>query len=957
MTPFLQQVAKLFYQRYGTDIQQMAFVFPNRRSGLFFRKYLSQASGKPLFSPAIVTIEGLFFQLSGKQQADPLRMLFLLYEIYIRQSGSTESFDDFAHWGEILLKDFNDIDKYLADPRRLFTNITDLHEMEKKFDYLQPQQIEAIRSFWSSFKPDRTDPNQQRFLDIWTLLYPVYQELKETLAAEGVGYEGMIFREVVEKIKQDGRCDLPYTQVVFVGLNVLSAAEKELLLLFRKQGIADFYWDCGSEKLMDANNKASFFIREHLKTFPSKWPLPPEEPVEQEIELIGTPSHIGQAKQVHALLETMLGSQNEIQAEEALRTAIVLPDEQLLIPVLNSIPEAITRINVTLGFPLSGTPVSSLMELIPALHHHIRNVNGEDCFYYRETLSVLNHRYISTIYPDVATAIINEITTNNRIYVPAQALKQTPLLSLIFTPIEYAKDLPDYLIAILQELNKAISALQPEKDEDETVCMDEFEQEFIFHYFKTLNRIKELIRSANIRMSAETFFRLLKQITGAITIPFRGEPLSGLQVMGVLETRVLDFDRLIILSVNEGVFPAKSTANTFIPHNLRYGFGLPTYEHQDSIWAYHFYRLIARAKKIVFLYDTRTDGVQTGEVSRFVHQLKYHYEMPVKEKLAVYQVAHSQPLPLKIEKTDEVMKQINHYLKGGEKALSASLMNTYIDCPLKFYLSAIEGLKEEEEVTDDVENKLFGSILHKVIEQLYQPCCGAQVTADLLKLAAQETTLTNAIQTAFAELLFHTKEIRPLSGKTYLTGEMIRKYALQILSFDRKLTPFRYLQSEKKIQCLFTLSDGREVQLKGFIDRMDEVQGAVRIVDYKTGTKKDLKFQTMESLFDSMNEKRQSAIMQVFTYAWMIEGTVGALPVQPVVYYVRDLFSDGFDPAIYRGKEKEMIRDFYACRNEFEACLRTCLDELFDPNLPFQQTFSRKPCQYCPFANVCGRLP
>ncbi len=959
MTPFLQQIATLFYETYGTDVQQMAFVFPNRRAGLFFRKYLSQAAGRPIFSPAIRTISELFAQLSDKQPADRLQMLFLLYHIYIRHSGAKETFDDFVFWGEMLLNDFDDVDKYMADARQLFTNVTDLHEVEKDLSYLQPHQIEAIRAFWSSFRPGEEGASRRYFLGVWQMLYAVYRELRDTLAAQGKGYEGMISREVVERIEREGACRLPYSKVVFVGLSALSKTEHTLLRLLQQQEIADFYWDTGTgDKVMDSDNRASYFVREYVKQFPSSLKLPQEPSHTPDITLIGIPSRIGQAKQVHALLEEALGGRDEMNADEALRTAVVLPDEQLLIPVLHSVPEAIRHINVTLGYPLSGTPVASLMENVLALRKNTRVIDGKPCFYHREVLPVLNHRYIQATSPAEIVAIVRQITDNNRVYIPAADLQQTPLLTLIFDPAPTTADVSSYLIAVLQELNRMLSARRDERDSDENdepTGMDELEQEFVYHYFTTVNRMRDLIGASGIEMSVDTYARLLERLTETITIPFRGEPLSGLQVMGVLETRVLDFERLIVLSVNEGFFPARKAAASFIPYNLRRGFGLPTYEHQDSIWAYHFYRMIARAKHVTLLYDTRTDGLNTGEVSRYVHQLRYHYETPLREKLVVYNIASSRPPALQVAKTDEILRRLDDFLSGGARALSASTINTYLDCPLKFYFSSVEKLKEEEEVAESVDNRVFGNILHQVMEESYRPYCGAQVTADLLRLAADEKVLTEKIRRAFAEFFFHSAEPRPLSGQSYLTGEMIRKYVRKILERDRRLTPFRYVASEMEIHHPFTLTDGRTVNLKGFIDRLDEVRDTIRVVDYKTGTKKDMHFKTVESLFDRADEKRQPAIMQVFTYAWMYGDRSNGMPIQPSIYYVRHLFSDDFNPSVCRGKEKEQITDFAILRDEFEDNLRHCLDEVFDPSVPFGQTTHAKMCSYCPFADICGK--
>lgn len=971
MIPFLYQVASLFYSKYGAEVSRLAFVFPNRRTGLFFQKYLSEVSEKPLFSPTILTINDLFVQLSGKQTADRISMLFKLYDIYLDHSGSSETFDEFLYWGEMLLNDFDDIDKYMVDARMLFTNVTDLREIENDFSFLSPEQIAAIRTFWSSFYPKGDTPNQEQFLAVWQILYALYADLREALAAEGKGYEGMIFREVVELLEKNECCDLPYTKVVFVGLNALSVAEERFLSELQKRGIADFYWDYASPKVTDPDNKASYFVERNLRQFPSQLigngqlATDNEDGGKKKIEVIGIPSGIGQAKQVHSLLSELC-KEDEMSAEEALRTAVILPDEHLLIPVLNAIPEQIRRINVTMGYPLAGTPVASLMEYILALQKNIRYVDRRPVFYFRDVLPILNHRYVSTTSPEVVSDLVKDISENNKIYISYDDLNKTPLLSILFTPVTAVDAFSDYLIGVLQELNKAVEsgkwkvenidsdAEQLSTSDSQLSTINDIEQEFIFHYFATVNRMKEVMQEANVEMKIDTYFRLLKRVTDTITIPFHGEPLSGLQIMGVLETRALDFDRLIILSMNEGIFPLRKAANSFIPYNLRRGFGLPTYEHQDSVWAYHFYRLIYRTSHVSLLYDTRSNGLQTGEVSRFVHQLHYHYEEPIRNKLVVYNVSSSKTPALQVAKTKEVMNRLAAFRRGGERAISASAVNTYLDCPLKFYFSVVEGIREEEEVSETIESNIFGSILHKVMEELYQPFCGKMVTADLLKAIRKDTPmLMGAVARAFAEIFFKTDIVRPLTGQNFLIGEMIRKYVEKVLERDAKLTPFRYIESEKKIKNLFPLADKSEIQLKGFIDRIDEVRDAVRIIDYKSGSG-TTQFTSVEALFDKEDKDRAKAVMQVFMYAWMY----GAKAIQPGIYYMRTLFSPSFDSGIYRRTDRfktEQVLDFDNYRTDFENSLRNCLDEIFDTETPFRQTPNGKACLYCPFKDICGK--
>ena len=959
MKPFLYQVASLFYEKWEAEVSRLAFVFPNRRTGLFFQKYLSEVADTPLFSPTILTINDLFIQLSGKQSADRISMLFILYDIYIRQSGSTETFDEFLYWGEMLLNDFDDIDKYMANARMLFSNVTDLREIENDFDFLSDEQIAAIRSFWSSFYPRGDTPNQQQFLAVWQVLYDLYEEFRATLAAEGKGYEGMIFREVVESMERGESPDLPYEQIVFVGLNALSVSEERFLAQLQKREIADFYWDYVSDKVTDPDNKASYFVSRNLKSFPSSMKLPPEEKVKTEIEVIGIPSGIGQAKHVYTLLSDWC-KEAEMSSEEALRTAVILPDEHLLIPVLNAIPEQIRRINVTMGYPLAGTPVASLIEYILALQKNVRYIDRNPLFYFRDVLPVLNHRYILSTSPEIISSLVKEITENNKIYISHTELEKTPLLEILFTPVTGVEAFSDYLIKVLEELNKVMSALSDEEEEDAPQRTNDLEQEFIFHYFTTVNRMKEVMKDARIEMKIDTFFRLLKRVTDTITIPFHGEPLSGLQIMGVLETRALDFDRLIILSMNEGIFPQRKAANSFIPYNLRRGFGLPTYEHQDSVWAYHFYRLIERASHVSLLYDTRSNGLQTGEVSRFVHQLHYHYEVPMRDKLVVYNVSSSKTPPLAVPKREDIMRRLDAYRKGGSKAISASAINTYLDCPLKFYFSVVEGIREEEEVSETIESDVFGSILHKVMEELYKPFQGKMVTVDLLKEIRKDTALlTGAIARAFASEFFKTEVVRSLTGQNYLIGEMIRKYVEKILERDGKLTPFVYIESERKINGLISLSDHSEIRLKGFIDRVDEVLDAIRIIDYKSGSGTTT-FSSIESLFNKEEKDRAKAVMQVFMYCWMYAHFTEnkGKTIQPGIYYVRSLFSDPFDPSVYhrieRGKS-EKVEDFSGYAQAFEEGLRGCLDEIFNPEIPFTQTPTGKACSYCPFKGICGK--
>jgi hypothetical protein len=946
MTPFLQQVANVFYECYSSDIHRFAFIFPNKRSGLFFRKYLSELTQNTSSLPATITINELFQKLNPGFQTDRIKLLFILYAIYIRKSGSNETFDDFVYWGEMLLNDFNDIDKYLINARQLFTNVTDLDHIEQDFSFLKQAQIQAIRSFWSSFNPDSEYNNQQFFLHVWQILYDIYTEFRQTLSSRNIAYEGMIYREVIEKIET---IDLQYDKIIFVGLNALSTAEAELLKYFKKQGIADFYWDYSSDFMKDNDNKASFFMNENLRLFPSAFEIKDSENCNIHFEIVGIPSRIGQAKQLYHTINELINN-NLISSENALQTAVVLPDEQMLMPVLQSIPKKISRINVTLGYSISNSPIASLMNHIQSLQRNIRRTTDEIMFYHRDVLSILQHNYISAVCSRESAGLIRLITKKNQIFIPISTFKNNDLLKLIFSIPSNTISISEYLTAILQELQNDGENFHETK---ESVFL---KKEFIAHYQNIISHLQNTLAETETSFSTDTYFKLLKQMTELIKIPFSGEPLSGLQIMGVLETRALDFKNVIILNVNEGIFPAKNSYHSFVPYQLRRGFGLPTHEHQESIWAYHFYRLIHRAERVIMLYDTRTEGLQSGEVSRFVHQLHYHYKVPIKQKLSVYNISSSRIAPFAIEKDEDVMQLLALY--ESDKYLSASAINTYLDCPVKFYFSVLKGIEEEDIVSEMIENDTFGTILHRVMELSYKPLCGKLVTADLLNVISENKNMTEIIQKAFAEDFFHTDNSSPLVGQTYLYGKTIRKYANRILEYDRSLTPFQYIDSEKLIHAQIEIDDGKKVKIKGYIDRIDMKDETVRIVDYKSGKVSPLVFSSMESLFNLDAKDRKKAVMQVFLYAWAYSSEKTDLLIHPSVYYIRNLFTKGnFDPSIRQtvDKEKLIINNFFALRNEFEDSLRATVSEIFDAGKPFIQTPNTKNCQYCPFKNICGK--
>ena len=957
MTPFLSQVAQLFYSKYGSKLHEHTFVFPNRRAAMFFRKYLAEITSKPLFSPEVLTIQELFATLSTYRQADRIEMLVALYKHFKRISGSDESFDDFIFWGEMLLNDFDEVDKYLVDAEQLFVNVHDFRLLDDDLTHLDENQIEAMRRFWDNFMPVEGNNTKEKFHETWKILLDLYTSLRDELHNKNIAYEGMIFREVAEKALKDDFEFANDKSFIFVGFNLLSPSETTLFNYLKQKGFADFYWDYDSPLVHDDNNRASFKVKDNLRQFPSKHKLEiTEDNIKSKIELIGVPSGVGQAKHISNIITDLINKGEIENPNEAINTAIVLPDENLLVPVLYSIPKEIGKINVTMGYSLSHSSIAGLVEHISLLQQNQRKWNNEVAFYHRYVKAILNHPLIILSAKQKADELKEHILKYNRVVVPVSEITEDPLLKLIFTPITEWSEISSYLHIILSYLYNTLTEIKHSDDDlkENSINHSDLEREFIVQYYKTITSLGDRLNGVDV-MSVDTYFRLLRKLARGISVPFSGEPLSGLQIMGVLETRTLDFDNLIILSMNEGVFPIKKATNSFIPFTLRKGFALPTYEFQDSTYAYHFYRMISRAKNIYMLYDTRTEGMQTGEVSRYFYQLKYLYNslFDISEKVVTYDVSAPSITPVSVEKTPEVMKLLNQFRAGGDKSLSASHINNYIDCPLKFYFTALENLSEESDVQESVEADVFGTIFHRLMEVIYKRFYNIDVTPNALTaIINNDAYLNEVLETAFSKYYFKDEgNPRKLQGQYYLIGEILKSYVKQIFKVDIKSTPFRYIGSEYRFNTTYKVNEQLAVNFKGSIDRIDNIGDSVRIIDYKTGTG-ETKFKDIQHLFDSTKDKRPYQILQVFVYGLFYLMQNPDTKLSPAVYYLRSIFND-FDPKITM--DKVPVIDLNSCLPEFKDKFDEVVKEIFNPSVPFTQTQNNKNCQWCSFKDLCNK--
>ncbi len=959
MQYFLQQIARDITSRYGQNLEQTCIVFPNRRAGIFFKRYLARSLDQPIWSPAILPISDLMEQLSGLQKADQLSLLFDLHQIFQqqkhREETERETFDEFYHWGEMLLRDFDDVDKYLADARDVFRNLAELKSIDQQFSYLEEDQLEAIRQFWNALNVQAPSQQQQDFISIWEILYHVYLYFNQSLDEQGRAYEGKIYRAVVECIRA-GQLELPHARYIFVGFNALTPAEKALFHELRNRNMADFYWDYDQAYLK--NHEAGRFIGANLREFPGhELNIHDNLNHSKNIRFINTPYDIAQAK----ILPDLLNRQTSGGNESPDKTAVVLPDEKLLLPVLNSLPEDLSAVNVTMGYPVYSTPAFSLLVNLIQLQQNMRKASRGEAFYYQDVLAVLNHQYMGVLRDEQIENLSESIHRHNKIYIEVSELQVTDLLKKVFTvPGDFAS-LSDYLL----ESYRAFYTLLRDQvsEQDESLKM---ELESIYYVYLTVKRLKEVFENKQVQVGMQTYLRILQRVIQSQSIPFQGEPLSGLQVMGILETRALDFDHLIILSMNEGVFPSGESTPSFIPFNLRKGFGLPTHEQKDAMYAYYFYRLMQRARQVTLVYNSGTDGINTGEMSRFMHQLKLESPHPITEETVVSDLSIPSDRAITVPKTPAVMKLLEQYNTHGKarKTLSPSALKTYLACPLKFYFKHLAGLTEPHEITEEVDLPLFGSILHKALQLIYGPYKKQNQpvsSEEMDKMAKNHPMIEDKITEAFrAEYFSDIPSDQPLdlSGKNLLIRDIIHKYIVQLLKAEQSFNAFNAfapftpigLEAEYRADVPFQTKQGeKQITLEGTIDRVDDHPAGIRIIDYKTGRSVN-GFADVPALFTT---KGHHDALQALLYARLYEQNEKPdRPLIPGLYYIRDIYSDRFD---YRLKMNKKPVDYHQVADELDQQLQRTLAELFNPNQPFVQTEEEKNCHFCPYAAICRR--
>ncbi len=772
-----------------------------------------------------------------------------------------------------------------------------------------------------------------------------------SLLKSGVGYEGMIYRNVAESISLGKLPDLSFSNLVFIGFNALNPCEQKLFKALQSAGKAIFYWDYDEYYLGMENHEAGHFIRQNLSAFNDagkEFNLKNLADPEKKIQVHSIPSDAGQAQIVHSILEDARKT-----AELGEETAIVLADEELLIPVLNALPVGLSEINVTMGYPVSATPVFSLVEHLISLQRSLRD--GKDTqFYYADVLPLIQHQYISLRERQDSADIVREIHAKNLIYLSASSLARNELFKVIFRRIGEPEEIAGYLLTVLEIITGGGG--------DDEKPVPALELEFIYRIYTRIKRLKDILSRLELKFGLPIFLRLFHKFLQRTRIPFTGEPLAGIQVMGVLETRVLDFERVILLSMNEGSFPRTGTSNSFIPHNLRLGFQLPTIEYQDAVYAYYFYRLIHRPKSIHLLYNNKAEGLTTGEKSRYIYQLKYDKNFNISEMSVGFDVQSSPAGPLWADKSPAVMEKLYEYCtsKGGSRYLSPSALNSFIDCPLQFYFGYIAGIREPDEIQEEIDPALFGTLLHESVRKIYAELKNPVEAAHLDEILKNPDQIRKAIDESFQEILFRNSEKGP-EGRNRVIREIIYTYVEKVIEQDKAYSPLKIHSLEEAYSMEFLL--GKEeaeltIKVGGKIDRIDLIGKAYRVIDYKTGIGK-MFFGSIEEIFDPEEKNRNRAVFQTFLYAklFISSGNYKGLAVIPGLYLIRDIFKDDFryNFSIGTSRKSTAVTDYFDLDEEFTMHLRVLLNRLFDPKLRFVQTEQEETCRNCLYKGICRR--
>ncbi|MCH5241741.1 MAG: PD-(D/E)XK nuclease family protein [Muribaculaceae bacterium] len=992
MEPILKTIAKTYTQRYG-DVTRFCFIFPNKRCGIYLKKYFAEQGKRSDQLPHILTISEFATQIAKKTEASRIVQLFTLFNAYKEIVGSETQldFDTFRGWGETVLSDFNTVDLNLTDPEEIFKNIKDYRELTSNF--LTQEQKEVMReyfgvetdgdssNFWKSFSGQgKPTELQQKFLNLWQILAPLHKKFISSLSEKGLGSSGSIYREAARIIEQRGKKILPYNKIVAVGFNALSESERTIFKSLQNEegtpgfdDYIDFIWDATGPVLTNKDFSASRFIEYNIKQFPfPEWILPvlEENSVSEypEIEIISSPSVTAQAKVAGKILSEYTSVDKKKLITDA-EVALVLPDETLLSNILYALPEGIGEINLTMGYSLRQTSISAFMYLFRRLYASSRETPDGNVFFMKELKMLLSHPYSYILFdPQGIEQLLEYGTQFHKIRLNIKEIEDfLPVASefLSFPPKEQTENnrIFEFVRNLLKNLILKISANEQKPEENQDISQIKIYGEYV-------DALEQAVNEFSIQSSSLSLLQMAEKLVAAEKIGFEGEPLIGLQVMGTLETRSLDFRHVIIMSMNEGIMPRKAFGSTFIPETLRKAYGLPPARYAEEIFSYYFYRLISRAEKVSLIYDGRSISGMRGGESRYLLQLRqYAPKYKIREEAWQYRLQAIHPNDASIEKTPEIFEMIANFSKNGKegKNFSASSLNTYRECEVKFFLENILNLNSDPEKGEYMDAISIGNVLHQVMMQLYIPAEENQkkllmhpkyITKEFLSELLESTShIKQLVEKNIQEFYYGDKEgvrKRVASGVTDIISDQIVELIKDIIRYDLNLAPFKLYGCEISENLRIRLTSGREINFRFAIDRLDEINyngvKRLRIVDYKTGSKKR-KAKSLDEVFEGGYGSEQ--IFQLFTYAWLLgkKGIKGCEDVMTEIYYVPDLVKgEGGLPEL----DKQKVESFSPFTEIFNNKIENLLESIFeDPK--FKECQSISSCKLCGFRSFCSK--
>lgn len=956
MQSFLQLVANDLSNKFDGDFSKTAVIFPNKRASLFFNEYLAKAFDRPIWAPSVFSISELFGQLSTVQTGDTIQLVFDLYNLletkYKDQDENSrkESLDEFYFWGEILVNDFDDIDKNLVDADKLFANLRDLKEYIDDFEYLNEEQIAAIKLFFKNFSLEHRTELRKRFFTFWSKLGDIYNDYKALLKQQNYAYEGMVYREAVENFNPD---NLRFERYIFIGFNALNSVEEKLFVLLKKHTNTNFYWDYDkyyTEQI--SNHEAGISIKRNLILFPNELSedLFYNMNKPKNITYISSSTENAQARFIPKWIESVKDTY-EVERDNA----VVLCNENILLPVLHSLPDEMKNVNITMGFPLSQTPIYSLINsLINLQTDGYREKEGR--FMLRQVSHVLSHNYIERRSTTSTTAILRELRQKRKLSIPKSEIIYNEFLNYIFSIPKSSIDLCRYISDIIKE----VSAIYKDSYND-TDGLTQLYKESVFSAYTIINRLYNIIESGTVAISIDTLRKLIDKILKTTKIPFHGEPAIGLQVMGVLETRNLDFKNLLILSANEGLMPKQGREISFVPYNLRKGFGMTTLENNDAVYSYYFYRLIQRAENITVMYNSSSEGLVKGEESRFMLQLLVESNHNIRKE---YLDSHQQPIlkdKISVNSNEEIVRGLvkKFTTADSQKYLSPTAINAFVDCSLKFYFRYIANIRAEDEITEEIDGAIFGLIFHRSAELAYTYLAGENKIIrgdDIDNLLKDKQRIGNFVDTAFKEEYFKisVNSKAEYDGIQLINHKVITTYLTNLLRFDRKRTPFVMEGMEELTLDNFTVETclgSFDIPVGGIIDRIDSKDGVVRVVDYKTGGKK-AEISELEKLFVSSKD-RKTHILQIFLYASILSKKKKVI-TSPALIYLPRISQDDYEDCVYL--DKQAITDFnLQVGDEYRKQLQEVINKIFSDKTTFCQTDVDTVCEYCDYKAICGK--